>query len=67
MALDFSKLSTGQTVDTVLKPREIFSALPNKKPNKFHYPRDVQSQVWSKWFDRKRRTQPGYKNEYWWR
>lgn len=30
MALDFSKLSTGQTVDTVLKPREIFSALPNK-------------------------------------
>ncbi|WP_298624810.1 DEAD/DEAH box helicase family protein [uncultured Legionella sp.] len=53
MALDFSKLSTGQTVDTVLKPREIFSALPNKKPNKFHYPRDVQSQVWSKWFDRK--------------
>ncbi|HAT8176179.1 TPA: DEAD/DEAH box helicase family protein [Legionella pneumophila] len=53
MALDFSKLGTGQTVDTVLKPREIFNALPNKKSNKFHYPRDVQSQVWSKWFDRK--------------
>lgn len=30
MALDFSKLGTGQTVDTVLKPREIFNALPNK-------------------------------------
>ena len=53
MALDFSKLGTGQTVDTVLKPREIFNALPNKNSTKFQYPRDVQSQVWSKWFDRK--------------
>ncbi|MDR3443595.1 MAG: helicase C-terminal domain-containing protein [Legionella sp.] len=53
MALDFSKLGTGQTVDTVLKPREIFNALPNKNSMKFQYPRDVQSQVWSKWFDRK--------------
>jgi len=52
MALDFSKIGTGSTVDTVLPPREIFNALPNKKA-KFQYPRDVQSQVWSKWFERR--------------
>jgi hypothetical protein len=53
MTLDFSKLGTGQSVDTVLKPREIFNALPNKDSKKFQYPRDVQTQVWSKWFDRR--------------
>jgi hypothetical protein len=52
MALDFSKIGTGSTVDTVIPPREIFNALPNKK-TKFQYPRDVQSQVWSKWFERR--------------
>ncbi|MFV0820249.1 DEAD/DEAH box helicase family protein [Legionella micdadei] len=52
MPLDFSKLGSGQTADTVLKPREIFNALPKKNP-KFQYPRDVQSQVWNKWFERK--------------
>lgn len=52
MALDFSKIGTGSTVDTVIPPREIFNALPNKEA-KFQYPRDVQSQVWSKWFERR--------------
>ncbi len=52
MSLDFSKIGTGSTVDTVLPPREIFNALPNKDA-KFQYPRDVQSQVWSKWFERR--------------
>jgi len=52
MSLDFSKIGTGSTVDTVLPPREIFNALPNKG-SKFQYPRDVQSQVWSKWFERR--------------
>ena len=52
MSLDFSKIGTGSTVDTVLPPREIFNALPNKE-TKFQYPRDVQSQVWSKWFERR--------------
>lgn len=51
--IDFSKIGTGSTVDTVLLPREIFNALPNKDAHKFQYPRDVQSQVWSKWFDRR--------------
>ncbi len=51
--IDFSKIETGNTVDTVLNPREIFNALPQKDTTKFQYPRDVQSQVWSKWFDRR--------------
>ena len=53
MILDFNKLGTGQSVDTVLSPREIFNALPSKTSTKFQYPRDVQSQVWAKWFSRK--------------
>lgn len=51
--IDFSKIGTGSTVDTVLPPREIFNALPNKDAHKFQYPRDVQSQVWAKWFDKR--------------
>ena len=51
--IDFSKIGTGDTVDTVLPPREIFNALPQKNSEKFQYPRDVQSQVWSKWFGRR--------------
>ncbi len=50
--IDFSKIGTGNTVDTVLPPREIFNALP-KKAAKLQYPRDVQSQVWAKWHDRR--------------
>jgi hypothetical protein len=51
--IDFSKIGTGSTVDTVIPPREIFNALPDKDAKKFQYPRDVQSQVWAKWFDRR--------------
>lgn len=51
--IDFSKIGTGITVDTVLPPREIFNALPHKNAVKFQYPRDVQSQVWAKWFERR--------------
>ncbi|WP_421292052.1 DEAD/DEAH box helicase [Aeromonas veronii] len=39
--------------DSVLSPREIFNALPKNNAIKFQYPRDVQSQVWSKWFERR--------------
>lgn len=51
--IDFTRIGTGVTVDTVLQPREIFNALPKKNAHKFQYPRDVQSQVWSKWFERR--------------
>lgn len=53
MIIDFNKLGTDKTSDTVLSPRDIFNALPNKKGNKFQYPRDVQSQVWGRWFERR--------------
>lgn len=49
-SLDFSKLSTGVNSDTAIPPRDIFTALPNKVA-KFQYPRDVQAEVWEKWFD----------------
>lgn len=48
--IDFGKISKGNNADTVLNPRDIFNALPNKNTAKFQYPRDVQSQVWNKWF-----------------
>jgi len=51
--IDFKKIGTGNTVDTVLPPREIFNALPHKDAVKFQYPRDVQSQVWNDWFERR--------------
>lgn len=53
MNLDFSKIGTGNSVDTILQPREIFNALPLKNATKYQYPRDVQSQVWAKWFERR--------------
>ncbi|MGB4812519.1 MAG: DEAD/DEAH box helicase family protein [Methylophilaceae bacterium] len=51
--IDFKKISGGQNSDTALQPRDIFIALPEKVQGKFQYPRDVQSQVWDKWFARR--------------
>ncbi|OAB63637.1 helicase [Leptolyngbya valderiana BDU 20041] len=56
MGLDFSKINSGQTSNTAINPREIFTALPGKQEGKFEYPRDVQSQVWQKWFERRDET-----------
>lgn len=53
MLIDFNKLGGGDTFDTATSPREIFVSLPNKKEGKFEYPRDVQSQVWGKWHQRR--------------
>lgn len=53
MAIDFGKISIGNTSNTALHPREIFTALPNKQEGKFEYPRDVQAQVWDNWFSRR--------------
>lgn len=50
--LDFSKLGGTNPVDSSFNPREIFQALP-KLSGKFQYPRDVQSQVWTKWYTRR--------------
>jgi len=53
MAIDFSKINSGNASNTPLHPREVFTALPNKKEGKFEYPRDVQTQVWDSWFSRR--------------
>ncbi|MEZ9146237.1 DEAD/DEAH box helicase family protein [Vibrio sp. 10N.286.52.C3] len=50
--LDFSQLGGTNPVDSSFNPREVFQALP-KVGGKFQYPRDVQSQVWAKWYERR--------------
>jgi len=50
--IDFTKLKADNTVDTIIKPRELFSALPQKDA-KYQYPRDVQSQVWKQWYEQR--------------
>ncbi|MBC5832275.1 DEAD/DEAH box helicase family protein [Vibrio metschnikovii] len=50
--LDFSQFGGTNPVDSSFNPREIFQALP-KVSGKFQYPRDVQSQVWAKWYERR--------------
>jgi len=52
MDIDFDELGSGEAADTVLEPREIFSALPAKDA-RYQYPRDVQSEVWTGWFARR--------------
>jgi replicative superfamily II helicase len=52
MPFDFSKLSSENSTDTVISPRDIFTVLPNKDP-KYQYPRDVQGEVWGAWFERR--------------
>lgn len=52
MAIDFRRLGTTSSSDTVLHPRKIFRLLP-KKTKKYQYPRDVQTEVWNQWFARK--------------
>ena len=34
---------------TPIEPREIFMGIPNKDA-RYEYPRDVQTEVWKKWF-----------------
>lgn len=52
MVIDFSKLNTTNTSNTLLEPRQIFSSLPQKNP-RYSYLRDVQAQVMEKWFNRR--------------
>lgn len=50
--LDFTKLSSKTASDSATEPRRIFSALPAKDP-KYGYARDVQSEVWEAWHERR--------------
>nr|WP_282551800.1 DEAD/DEAH box helicase family protein [Providencia sp. JUb39] len=43
-------MSKGIDSNTAIPPRDIFTTLPNKNA-KFQYPRDVQSEVWERWFN----------------
>ena len=49
--LDFSKLNTGNTIDTIINPRDLFGALPNKKG--YSYERASQSEVWKQWYEKR--------------
>lgn len=46
-----SKLS-GTPKNKLIEPREIFMSL-TKKDKQYAYPRDVQSEVWKKWFEKR--------------
>ena len=50
--LDFSKIASQSTSDSATEPRRIFSTLP-EKDGKYGYPRDVQSEVWEGWHERR--------------
>jgi hypothetical protein len=52
MPLNLSKLSDTSLLDTETSPREIFNLLPDKHA-KYKYPRDVQTQVWERWIERR--------------
>ena len=50
--IDFSQLATNNTIDTLTNPRDLFSSLAHKDV-KYQYPRDVQGQVWQKWYEKR--------------
>ena len=52
MEINFDKLISGDSIDTINDPRKLFSALPNKA-SKYSYLRDVQSDVLDLWFNRR--------------
>lgn len=52
MPLDLGKLGKTSLLDKELNPREIFNLLTEKEA-RYKYPRDVQTEVWSRWFERR--------------
>ena len=52
MNINFEKLGTTTTVDSAISPREIFTILPEKH-DRYDYPRDVQTEVWNQWMERR--------------
>lgn len=43
---------SGTSKNKSIEPREIFMSLP-RRDNRYAYPRDVQSEVWKKWFEQR--------------
>jgi len=50
--INFDSLGLENTIDNIINPRDLFAALPSKE-QKYQYPRDVQTQVWNKWFEKR--------------
>lgn len=48
---DLTDLDFLEEQDTIKTPRDIFMSL--NRAEKYEYPRDIQSQVWEKWFERR--------------
>lgn len=53
MDIDFSKLKTSDNKKIILSPRDIFMSLPKKDEKKYKYPRDVQTEVWNQWLEKR--------------
>ncbi len=49
--IDFSKIGV-KANQSSLEPRDIFMSLPTKS-KQYEYPRDVQSEVWKSWFEKR--------------
>jgi len=50
---NFQQLNSKSTSDEATEPRRIFAALPQKNAKKYEYPRDVQTEVWERWHERR--------------
>ena len=48
--MDLLSRLSGNSKPLSIEPREIFMSLPQRAKG-YEYPRDVQSEVWRKWFD----------------
>ena len=48
--LDFKKIKNKNKINNIINPREIFMSLPNRK---YDYPRDVQTEVWTQWMEKR--------------
>ncbi|MBX4271310.1 DEAD/DEAH box helicase family protein [Clostridium estertheticum] len=52
MLIDFDRINIKDIEDIPMSPRDIFMSLPNRD-KKYDYPRDVQTDVWNQWFERR--------------
>ncbi|MGY3712295.1 DEAD/DEAH box helicase [Lactococcus petauri] len=52
MPINFATLKKS-TKTTSVEPRDIFMSLP-QKDKKYSYPRDVQTEVWKQWYDKRK-------------
>ena len=48
--LDFKKIINENKINNIINPREVFMSLPNRK---YDYPRDVQTEVWTQWMEKR--------------